>query len=102
MQQEELMLAFFFYHSQDEAKESRLRVASLVEEVQSVQDRRSALYQSYDDAINRFKTSKDSGAFLASRKKVDADYRQLTTQIHSLQQQLKTEAPEIADKVVWF
>ncbi|PVD24403.1 hypothetical protein C0Q70_14885 [Pomacea canaliculata] len=88
-----------FSITKDEAKESRLRVASLVEEVQSVQDRRSALYQSYDDAINRFKTSKDSGAFLASRKKVDADYRQLTTQIHSLQQQLKTEAPEIADKV---
>ena len=43
---------------QDEAKESRMRVASLVEDVQSTQDKRSALYQSYDDAINKFKSTK--------------------------------------------
>lgn len=78
-----------------------MRVASFVEEVQSTQDRRSALYQSYDDAINRFKTSKDANAFGASRKKVDADYRQLTTQIQTLQQQLKAEGTDIAEKVVF-
>ncbi|XP_076447729.1 dolichyl-diphosphooligosaccharide--protein glycosyltransferase subunit 1-like [Babylonia areolata] len=88
-----------FSITKDEAKESRMRVASLVEEVQSTQDRRSALYQSYDDAINRFKASKDSVAFVASRKKVDADYRQLTTQIQNLQQQLKAEGADIAEKV---
>lgn len=88
-----------FSITKDEAKESRMRVASLVEEVQSTQDRRSALYQSYDDAINRFKTSKDTTAFTASRKKVDADYRQLTTQIQTLQQQLKAEGTDIAEKV---
>ncbi|KAL8559205.1 hypothetical protein ACOMHN_048452 [Nucella lapillus] len=88
-----------FSITKDEAKESRMRVASLVEEVQSTQDRRSALYQSYDDAINRFKASKDLNAFVASRKKVDADYRHLTTQIHSLQQQLKAEGADIAEKV---
>lgn len=88
-----------FSITKDEAKESRLRVASLVEEVQSTQDRRSALYQSYDDAINRFKTSKDTAAFQASRKKVDADYKQLTTQIQNLYQQLKAEGTDIAEKV---
>lgn len=88
-----------FSITKDEAKESRMRVASLVEDVQSTQDRRSALYQSYDDAINRFKSSKDVNAFVASRKKVDGDYRQLTTQIHSLQQQLKAEGADISEKV---
>ena len=77
-----------------------MRVASFVDEVQSTQDRRSALYQSYDDAINRFKTSKDVNAFVASRKKVDVDYRQLTTQIQTLQQQLKTEGTDISEKVI--
>nr|KAG5702235.1 hypothetical protein BaRGS_030590 [Batillaria attramentaria] len=88
-----------FSITKDEAKESRLRVASLVEEVQSTQDRRSALYQSYDDAINRFKTTKDTAAFQASRKKVDADYKQLTTQVQNIYQQLKTEGTDIAEKV---
>lgn len=88
-----------FSITKDEAKESRLRVASMIEEVQSTQDRRSALYQSYDDAINKFKTTKDSAAFQASRKKVDADYKQLTTQIQTLYQQLKAEGADIAEKV---
>ena len=47
----------------DEASESRMRIASLMEQLQEVQDRRSALYQSYDDAINKFKASKDLSKF---------------------------------------
>lgn len=53
------------YH-QDEASESRMRVAGLIEQIQGVQDRRSALYQSYDDAINKFKSSKEQSSFLAN------------------------------------
>ena len=45
-----------------------MRVAGLIEQIQGVQDRRSALYQSYDDAINKFKTAKDSASFTASSK----------------------------------
>jgi len=88
-----------FAITKDEAKESRLRVSSLVDEVQSVQDRRSALYQSYDDAINKFKASKDLAAFQASRKKIDADYKQLTQQIQGLQSQLKGEGVDQSEKI---
>jgi len=88
-----------FAITKDEAKESRMRVSSLVDEVQSVQDRRSALYQSYDDAINKFKASKDLAAFQASRKKIDADYKQLTQQIQGLQAQLKGEGVDQSEKV---
>jgi len=88
-----------FSITKDEAKESRMRVASLVEEVQSTQDRRSALYQSYDDAINRFKSSKDVNSFQQTRKKVDADYKQLTGQISNIQQQLKAEGTDLSEKV---
>lgn len=76
-----------------------MRVSSLIDEVQSAHDRRSALYQSYDDAINKFKSSKDVTAFSASRKKIDADYKQLTQQIQNLQTQLKAEGSEAAEKV---
>ncbi|XP_046542465.1 dolichyl-diphosphooligosaccharide--protein glycosyltransferase subunit 1-like [Haliotis rubra] len=88
-----------FSITKDEAKESRMRVASLLEEVQSAQDKRSALYQSYDDAINKFKSSKDSSAFTSSRKKIDSDYKQLTQQIQTLQTQLKNEGSEASEKV---
>ena len=76
-----------------------MRVASLIEEVQSAQDKRSALYQSYDDAINKFKSNKDFSLFQSSRKKIDADYKQLTQQIQNLQGTLKTEGAEVVEKV---
>ncbi|XP_033746394.1 dolichyl-diphosphooligosaccharide--protein glycosyltransferase subunit 1-like [Pecten maximus] len=88
-----------FSITKDEAKESKMRVASLVEDVQSAQDKRSALYQSYDDAINKFKSTKEAPNFATSRKKIDGDYRQLTQQIQGLQGQLKTEGSDLADKV---
>ncbi|XP_022300002.2 dolichyl-diphosphooligosaccharide--protein glycosyltransferase subunit 1-like [Crassostrea virginica] len=88
-----------FSITKDEAKESKMRVASLVEEVQSSHDRRSALYQSYDDAINKYKSNKDANAFAATRKKVDGDYKTLTQQINDLQTKLKNEGSDLAEKV---
>lgn len=76
-----------------------MRVASLVEEVQSAHDRRSALYQSYDDAINKYKSTKDTNTFAATRKKVDTDYKSLTQQIGDLQTKLKNEGSDLAEKV---
>lgn len=76
-----------------------MRISSLLEEVQSTQDKRSALYQSYDDAIDKFKAGKDSTSFVAQRKKIDADYKHLTQQIQTLLGQLKTEGSEMAEKV---
>lgn len=88
-----------FAITKDEVKESKMRVASLVEEVQSAQDKRSALYQSYDDAIDKFKAGKDQSSFISARKKIDADYKQLSGQIHNLQAQLKTEGSDLSEKV---
>jgi len=88
-----------FAITKDEAKESRMRVASLVDQVQSTHERRSALYQSYDDAINKFKSSKDLASFQANRKKIDADYKQLSGEIQTLQGQLKAEGSDSAEKV---
>lgn len=88
-----------FSITKDEAKESKMRVASFVEDVQSTQDKRSALYQSFDDAIDKFKGGKDQQAFVSSRKKIDADYKQLTQHMQHLQAQLKAEGSELAEKV---
>lgn len=88
-----------FSITKDEAKESKMRVASCAEDVQSTQDKRSALYQSYDDAIDKFKGGKDQQAYVSSRKKIDADYKQLTQHMQHLQAQLKSEGSDLAEKV---
>ena len=93
---------FIFDFIQDEASESRMRVASLLEQVQGIQDRRSALYQSYDDTIEKFKSTKDNTTFIANRKKIDGDYKLLTQQIGGLLSKLKAEGSETSDKVLCF
>ncbi|KAF6028879.1 RPN1 [Bugula neritina] len=85
-----------FSISRDEAAESKLKVASYIESAQSVLDRRSALYQAYDDAVNKYKASKDISAYQTQRKKVDADHKELTAQVTTLQAQLKTENADAA------
>lgn len=77
-----------------------MKVASLVEQVLNTQVRRSALYQSYDDAVNKFKASKDSTSFVTQRKKIDTDHKQLTQQIATVLAKLKTEGSDAADKVL--
>jgi len=88
-----------FSITKDEASESRMRVASMVEQIQATHDKRSALYQSYADAINKFKASKDTSNFYSSRKKIDTDHKSLTQQIAGLQTKLKADSSDIADKV---
>ena len=76
-----------------------MRVAGLTDEIGAIQDRRSALYQSYEDAINKYKSSKDTSSFNTNRKKIDADYKLLTGQISALLAKLKSEGSDVADKV---
>ncbi|XP_014669054.1 PREDICTED: dolichyl-diphosphooligosaccharide--protein glycosyltransferase subunit 1-like [Priapulus caudatus] len=88
-----------FSISKDAASESRMRVSSMLEQLQSVHDQRVAVYQAYDDTINKFKSSKDTAAFAANRKKNDAEYKQFTQTIADLHIKLKAEASDAADKV---
>ena len=76
-----------------------MRAAGLIEEVQRLLDRRSGLYNFYSDAINKFKSSKDSSSFATARKKLDSDYRSISSHITQNQSALSKEQPEAADKV---
>lgn len=88
-----------FAISKDEASESRMRIASLVEQAQAAHDRRSALYQSYEDAVNKYKSTKDSATLTASRKKYDIDRKNLTSQIATLIAKLKAEGSDAVEKL---
>lgn len=88
-----------FSITKDDASESRMRISGYAEEVRATQDRRSALYQAYEDAINKYKSSKDMAALTQSRKKIDTDHHQLTQQMTTLQSKLKQDSSAVADKV---
>ena len=92
-------LTIVFITLQDEANESRMRAACLIEEVQRLLDRQSGLYSVYSDAIHKFKSSKDATAFANARKKLDGDYRSISNQISQVQSSLTKEQPESAEKV---
>jgi len=76
-----------------------MRVASLVEQAQAAHDRRSALYQTYEDAINKYKATKDLTLFGSNRKKIDTDHKTLSQQIGTIQSKLKAEGADASDKV---
>ena len=76
-----------------------MRIGGLIEEVQGMQDRRSALYQSYEDAVNKFKSTKTLSSFMTNRKKIDADHKALTQQMATLLAKLKAENSDAAEKV---
>lgn len=88
-----------FAISKDEASESRMRAACLIEEVQRLLDRQSGLYSVYSDAIHKYKSSKDATAFANARKKLDGDYRSIGNQITQVQLSLTKEQPDAAEKL---
>lgn len=88
-----------FAISKDEANESRMRAACLIEEVQRLLDRQSGLYSVFSDAIHKFKSSKDGTAFANARKKLDGDYRSISNKITQVQNSLTKEQPETAEKL---
>lgn len=88
-----------FSITKDAAKESRMKIASLVEELLSACDRRSTLYGSFDAAIDKFKQARDPAIFSAALKKVGGDYSSLTGTINDICSALAKEDGEIGEKV---
>ena len=84
---------------QDAAKESRMKFASLVEELLAACDRRTALYVSFDAALDKFKQGHDSGVFSSSLKKLRNDYTTLTQTINDICASIVKEDAESAEKV---
>jgi len=76
-----------------------MRVAGLVEELQTTHDKRCAVYQSYDDAISKFKSSKDNEKFQKDKKKIDSDHKKLTQSVSLIQNKLRADSLESAEKV---
>lgn len=88
-----------FSITKDAAKESRMKIASLVEELLSACDRRSSIYTTFDNAIDKFKQSRDQATYSASFKKVNGEYTTLSTTINDICSALLKEDAEIGEKI---
>lgn len=83
----------------DAAKESRMKVASLIDDLLGACERRSTLYATFDDALDKFKQSRDGGAFATVTKKLRTDYANLTQNITDLSAAIVKEDAESGEKV---
>ncbi|VDO03043.1 unnamed protein product [Rodentolepis nana] len=88
-----------FSISEDKMDELQQRVQVSVDEILSLQNKRSAIYQTYEDVVSSYKSSKDADRFKADYKRVEADYKHITQKISSLQTKLREIYSEGADKV---
>jgi len=88
-----------FAITKDEASECKMKVSGFCEQLQVHHDKRSTIYQRYEQAINNFKSNKDNSGFQAAQKKLLAEHKNETQAIADILTSLKQEAPEVADKV---
>jgi len=94
-----ILVRLDFSITKDAAKESRMKVASLLEELLSSCGRRGSIYYTYDTAIDKLKQNRNQNDFAVSLKKLNQDYNTLTQSINELCSLLIKEDPEIGDKV---
>ena len=76
-----------------------MKVASLIDDLLGACERRSTLYSTFDDALDKFKQSRDVGAFATVTKKLRQDYTNLTQNIADLCAAIVKEDAEIGEKV---
>lgn len=88
-----------FSISKDEAQDSRMKVSSLLDELRSAVDQRSAVYAAFDSAVDKFKASKDAAAFVTAQKKCQADYTNVSSKVNAVGASLIKEDAELTEKV---
>ncbi|TGZ66390.1 hypothetical protein CRM22_005337 [Opisthorchis felineus] len=84
----------------DEKAELRMRAQAIVDEAQEFYKRRTSVYQSYEDAINRYKASKDATQFATDRRKLDAEHKELNQSLARVQTKLSELCVESSERLV--
>lgn len=94
-----ILVRLDFSITYDKVSEAKMRVQSVIEQVQKHQRKRSDCYRLYENAISSYKTKKDNTEFSSSRKAIDKTHRECTATIKSLLPKLQDDTV-VHDKVV--
>lgn len=88
-----------FSIAKDGFSETRQRISGIMSALMYHIDRRSSVYSSWDESLNKLKHSKDIGTYNATAKQIQADYKNESTCINELATKLKIESAELSDKL---
>uniref|UniRef100_A0A8D0GHX7 Dolichyl-diphosphooligosaccharide--protein glycosyltransferase subunit 1 n=1 Tax=Sphenodon punctatus TaxID=8508 RepID=A0A8D0GHX7_SPHPU len=83
----------------DPAAEARMKVACITEQVLTLVNKRLGLYRHFDEAVNKYKQSRDISTLNSGKKTLETEHKSLTNEVASLQSKLKTEGSDLCDKV---
>jgi len=84
---------------QDEGAEAKMKVAGYCEKVAAIQDKRSVLYHSFEEATLKLKANKDTSSFQSAIKKITVEHKAETAAVSELQATIKAVSSELGDKV---
>lgn len=76
-----------------------MKVACITEQVLTAVNKRLCLYRLFDEAVNKYKQTRDISALNSGKKSLETEHKTLTSEIASLQSKLKTEGSDLCDKV---
>ncbi|KAM9133120.1 LOW QUALITY PROTEIN: dolichyl-diphosphooligosaccharide--protein glycosyltransferase subunit 1 [Pangshura tecta] len=88
-----------FSITKDPAAEARMKVACITEQVLTLVNKRLGLYRHFDEAVNKYKQSRDISTLNSGKKTLETEHKALTNEVASLQSKLKTEGSDMCDKV---
>uniref|UniRef100_A0A8D0GXG0 Dolichyl-diphosphooligosaccharide--protein glycosyltransferase subunit 1 n=1 Tax=Sphenodon punctatus TaxID=8508 RepID=A0A8D0GXG0_SPHPU len=89
-----------FSITKDPAAEARMKVACITEQVLTLVNKRLGLYRHFDEAVNKYKQSRDISTLNSGKKTLETEHKSLTNEVASLQSKLKTEGSDLCDKVI--
>lgn len=88
-----------FSITKDPAAEARMKAACITEQILTLVNKRLGLYRHFDEAVNKYKLSRDIATLNSGKKTLETEHKNLTNEIASLQSKLKAEGSDLCDKV---
>ncbi|KAM4722555.1 dolichyl-diphosphooligosaccharide--protein glycosyltransferase subunit 1 [Rhinophrynus dorsalis] len=88
-----------FSITKDPAAEARMKAACITEQILTLVNKRLRLYRNFDEAVNKYKQSRDISTLNSGKKTLETEHKSITNEIASLQSKLKAEGSDLCDKV---
>lgn len=89
-----------FSFTRNETKELRARVSYCIESILKLHYKRVEMYEEYDSEIVRFKSKQNTQMIVSAIKNINEAHKMTTEKINMFVAKLKTDAPDLCDKVV--
>lgn len=97
-----ILVRLNFAISHNEGNEVRMRVQAVWDQIVENNLKRTSFYQKLEDALNAFKTNKDTKLYNEQRKKLEAELKSVQQDLVALQTKIRVDSNDSAEKVWVF